>query len=62
MLTAVDSSVLMDVLTNSAAHADSSEQALRKAAGEGGLIICECVLAEILSSVRDVRTNQRIPG
>ena len=47
MLTAVDSSVLLDVLTNSAAHADSSEQALRKAAGEGGLIICECVLAEI---------------
>src|SRR5438094_4358439 len=47
MLTAVDSSVLLDVLTNSAAHADSSEQALRKAAGEGGLIICKCVLAEI---------------
>ena len=40
MLTAVDSSVLVDVLTNSAVHADSSEQALRKAAGEGGLIIC----------------------
>jgi len=39
--------VLLDVLTNSAAHADSSEQALRKAAGEGGLIMCECVLAEI---------------
>jgi predicted nucleic acid-binding protein len=47
MLTAVDSSVLLDVLTNSRAYADSSEQALRKAAGEGGLIICECVLAEI---------------
>src|ERR1044071_3711186 len=47
MLTAVDSSVLLDVLTNSRAHADSSESALRKAAGEGGLIICECVLAEI---------------
>ena len=28
-------------------NADSSEQALRKAAGESGLIICECVLAEI---------------
>ena len=47
MLTAVDSSVLLDVLTNSAAHSDSSEQALRKTAEEGGLIICECVLAEI---------------
>jgi len=47
MLTAVDSSVLLDVLTNSAAHADSSEEALRRAAGEGALIICECVVAEI---------------
>src|SRR5262249_11063401 len=47
MLTAVDSSVLLDVLTDSAAHADSSEQALRNSAAEGGLIICECVLAEI---------------
>ncbi len=47
MLTAVDSSVLLDVLTDSAAHADASEYALRTAAGEGGLIICECVLAEI---------------
>jgi predicted nucleic acid-binding protein len=47
MLTAVDTSVLLDVLTDSAAHADSSEFALREAASEGGLIICECVLAEI---------------
>ena len=47
MLTAVDSSVLLDVLTNSAEHADSSEEALRRAAGEGALIICECVVAEI---------------
>lgn len=46
MLTAVDSSVLLDVLTD-APHADSSERELRKAASEGGLIICECVLAEI---------------
>ena len=47
MLTAVDSSVLLDVLTDSAVHADSSERALRTATGDGGLIICECVLAEI---------------
>jgi predicted nucleic acid-binding protein len=47
MLTAVDSSVLLDVLTDSPSHADASEKELRKAASEGGLIICECVLAEI---------------
>lgn len=47
MLTAVDSSVLLDVLTKSAAYGDSSEHALRQASGEGALIICECVPAEI---------------
>lgn len=38
--------MLLDVLTDSL-HADSSEKELRKAASEGGVIICECVLAEI---------------
>jgi predicted nucleic acid-binding protein len=47
MLTAVDSSVLLDVVTDSPAHADASEEALRKATSEGGLVMCECVLAEI---------------
>jgi predicted nucleic acid-binding protein len=47
MLTAIDSSVLLDVVIDSPAHAESSERALRKVAAEGGLIICECVLAEI---------------
>jgi predicted nucleic acid-binding protein len=55
MLTAVDSSVLLDVLTDSPAHADSSEQELRKAASEGGLIICECVLAEIRPALANRR-------
>lgn len=47
MLTAVDSSILLDVVTDSPVQADTSENALRRAAEEGGLIICECVLAEI---------------
>lgn len=47
MLTAVDSSVLLDAVTDAPEHADASEKALRKATAEGGLIICECVLAEI---------------
>lgn len=55
MLTAVDSSVLLDVLTDSPAHADSSEQELRKASSEGGLIICECVLAEIRPALANRR-------
>ncbi len=47
MITAVDSSVLLDVLCDDQSHADSSEKALRKAMAEGRLIVCECVLAEI---------------
>lgn len=47
MLTAIDSSVLLDVVTDSPSYADASERALRRAAAEGGLIVCECVLAEI---------------
>jgi predicted nucleic acid-binding protein len=53
MLTAVDSSVLLDVVVDSSAHADASEKALRKAASEGGLIIRECVLAEIRPAFSD---------
>jgi predicted nucleic acid-binding protein len=47
MRTAVDSSVLLDVLLADPRFADSSEAALRRAAGEGSLVIGECVLAEI---------------
>lgn len=46
MLTAVDSSVLLDVLADSP-DADRSQIALRQAMSEGGLVLCECALAEI---------------
>ena len=47
MRTAVDSSVLLDVIVNDGTFADRSEVALRRVAREGSLIVCECVLAEI---------------
>jgi predicted nucleic acid-binding protein len=47
MITALDSSVLLDVVTDSATDAESSEGLLRRASAEGALIVCECVLAEI---------------
>jgi predicted nucleic acid-binding protein len=47
MITAIDSSVLLDVLCDDLDHADSSSAALYKVMGEGRLILCECVLAEI---------------
>ena len=47
MVTAVDSSVLLDVIMDDPRWADASEAALRRASQEGSLVICECVLAEI---------------
>ena len=47
MRTAVDSSVLLDVLTNDPTHVEASEAALRQAMAEGVLLVGETVLAEI---------------
>ena len=47
MISGIDSSVILDVLTNDPTFAERSEQALRRASREGQLVICECVLAEI---------------
>src|SRR5713226_1692795 len=48
MATAVDTSVLLDVLLADPRHAARSEAALRRAASEGGLVVCEVVIAEIV--------------
>jgi predicted nucleic acid-binding protein len=47
MATAVDSSVLLDVLVADPRHVKSSAAALREAAAQGGLVIGEVVIAEI---------------
>ncbi len=47
MISALDSSIILDVLTEDAQHADASERLLRRASAEGQLVVCECVLAEI---------------
>lgn len=47
MVTAVDTSVLLDVITDDVQWAGSSQAALRQASREGSLVICDCVLAEI---------------
>jgi len=53
MISALDSSIVLDVLTGDPQHADSSEALLRRAAAEGKLIIGECVLAEIAPAFKD---------
>lgn len=53
MITALDSSVILDVVLNDPVHAESSEEALRRAQQDGRLIICECVAAEIRPAFRN---------
>jgi predicted nucleic acid-binding protein len=47
MISALDSSVVLDVLTADPTFGTLSEDVLRLAATEGKLIVCECVVAEI---------------
>ncbi len=47
MITAVDSSVLIDLLTDPGKLAERATAALGQAAVEGSLVVCETVIAEI---------------
>jgi predicted nucleic acid-binding protein len=47
VVTAVDSSILIDVLTNDPTHGTTSLHALRSASGVGQLIVCPIVWAEV---------------
>jgi len=47
MTTAVDMSVLLDILTDDPRHASNSEAALADARASGRLIVCESVVAEL---------------
>jgi hypothetical protein len=49
---AVDSSVIVELLAD-ALHADAAEAALRDALGRGPVVVCDVVVAEICSSLRD---------
>lgn len=47
MTTAVDTSVLLDILTDDPRYAADSESALSEARSSGRLIVCESVVAEL---------------
>lgn len=53
MITALDSSVILDVLVGDPEHGPASEAALGKARKEGSLILCETVLAEVVPVLAD---------
>jgi predicted nucleic acid-binding protein len=53
VISALDSSVVLDVVTDDPSFADVSESLLRMASAEGQLVACECVLAEIRPAFSD---------
>ena len=52
MTTAVDTSVVLDIITDDALHANASVGALRRARREGRIIACESVIAETRPALR----------
>lgn len=55
MTTALDTNVLLDVLSSSPDFGDRSADALAKAGREGALIVCEVVYAELSAAFRGDR-------
>jgi predicted nucleic acid-binding protein len=47
MITAIDTNVLLDILVPNEAHFDGAVRAMEDAAGEGVLVICDLVYAEL---------------
>jgi predicted nucleic acid-binding protein len=50
MITAVDTSVLLDLFTADPTFGDGSREAVRAALAEGGLIACDVVWAEVAAA------------
>ena len=53
MISAIDSSIILDVLAADPQFSDTSEALLRRAVTEGKQVIGECVLAEIAPAFKD---------
>ena len=56
MVTAVDTSILLDVLLNDPQHALGSISLLRQASIDGPLILSEATLAEIVPALSPIET------
>ena len=46
MITAIDTNILLDLLSDDPSFEDSSEEALRRVSQDGAVVICEVVYAE----------------
>lgn len=59
MITAVDTSVLLDVFANDPAHAQRSLAALRTCLLDGPVVACEVVWAEVMAAFPDPAVARR---
>lgn len=50
MITAVDTNVLLDVFANDSEHAEASANLLRQCIGQGQLVVCDIVWAELAAA------------
>ena len=50
---AIDSSVIVDLLSNDSAAAEGAEASLRQSLSIGPVVVCDIVLAEITTALRD---------
>jgi predicted nucleic acid-binding protein len=48
---AVDSNILIDFIGNDAVAADSADEALRRALGSGPVVVCDMVVAEVVTGL-----------
>jgi len=62
VITAVDTSVLLDVFSADEAHLAASAAALKRAMREGQLVVCEVVLAELRPCFREARRLEEALG
>lgn len=62
MITAVDSSVLIDLLTDSGTLAGNADTALRQAVEDGALIVCGTVVAEISPALPSGKVEAFLDG
>ena len=53
MISAVDSSVLLDVILDNSQHCAASLAAMRRARSQGELIVCPVVWAEVRAALRE---------
>lgn len=58
MITAIDTSVLLDVLIDDPAHGSTSFDAIQKARLSGALVVCELVVSEICPVLREGEVEQ----